>query len=292
MRKVVWLAAILWASVIGTTAQVSVDVLLDQEQFLRDESLPVKVRISNRSGQTLKLGQDADWLTFSIQRRSGYVVPKLSEPPVAGEVTLDSAMALTKSWNLMPHFEISEPGRYRVTATIHIKQWNRDETSEAKEFEIIRGTKLWEQDFGVPVASGAPEVRKYMLQQASFVKRLMLYVRITDASENQVFRVLPVGYLLSFSRPEAQVDRLSQLHLLFQYGPRSFHYLMISPDGELLVRQTHDYTSTRPVLRSNKEGKIYVNGGMRRYMEEDIPSPSAAASTPTATTNEVQTPKP
>lgn len=144
----------------------------------------------------------------------------------------------------------------------------------------------------MPVASGAPEVRKYMLQQASFVKRLMLYVRITDASENQVFRVLPVGYLLSFSRPEAQVDRLSQLHLLFQYGPRSFHYLMISPDGELLVRQTHDYTSTRPVLRSNKEGKIYVNGGMRRYMEEDIPSPSAAASTPTATTNEVQTPKP
>ena len=288
------MAAILWASVAGATAQVSVEVLLDQEQFLRDESLPVKVRISNRSGQTLKLGQDAGWLTFSIQRRDGYVVPKLSEPSVVGEVTLDSAMALTKSWNLMPHFELSQPGRYQVTATIHIKQWNREETSESKEFEIIRGTKLWEQDFGVPVASGPPEVRKYMLQQASFVKRLMLYVRVTDVAEHQVFRVLPVGYLLSFSRPEAQVDRLSRLHLLFQYGPRAFQYLMISPDGEILVRQTHDYTSTRPVLRSNKEGKIFVNGGMRRYTEEDIPSPSAAASASATatTTNEVQTPKP
>ena len=49
----------------------AIEVVLDQAQFLRDESLPVKVRISNRSGQTLKLGQDPDWLSFNIQRLDG-----------------------------------------------------------------------------------------------------------------------------------------------------------------------------------------------------------------------------
>jgi hypothetical protein len=286
MRKVVWLAAILWASAAGALAQISVEVLLDQEQFLRDESLPVKVRISNRSGQTLKLGQQPDWLTFTIQRRDGYVVPRLGDPPVAGEVSLDSAMALTKTWNLLPYFELGGPGRYLVTATVHIKQWDREESSAPKSFEIIPGTKLWEEEIGVPTASGPPEVRKYMLQQANFRKRLVLYLRISDAADFKVFRVLPVGPLLSFSRPEAQIDKLSQLHLLFQIGARSFSYLMIDPDGKILLRQTHDYTATRPVLRSNSQGRIFVNGGMRRYTEGDYPLPWAAA------TNEVEKPKP
>ena len=34
-------------------AQVSVEVVLDQEQFLPRESVPAAVRITNRSGQTL-----------------------------------------------------------------------------------------------------------------------------------------------------------------------------------------------------------------------------------------------
>jgi hypothetical protein len=58
---------LLLASILWSDAQVSVALVLDQEQFLIDESLPVKVRIANRSGQTLKLGQEPDWLTFAIE---------------------------------------------------------------------------------------------------------------------------------------------------------------------------------------------------------------------------------
>ena len=49
------------------SAQVTVDVLLDQEQYLPNEAMPVAVRITNRSGQPLHLGAEADWLTFSVQ---------------------------------------------------------------------------------------------------------------------------------------------------------------------------------------------------------------------------------
>ena len=42
--------------------------------YLRDESLPVKVRITNRSGQELHLGREADWLNFIVENRDGSLV--------------------------------------------------------------------------------------------------------------------------------------------------------------------------------------------------------------------------
>lgn len=289
MSKVAFTLAIWSLSLTALFAQVKVEVLLDQEQFLRDESLPVKVRISNRSGQKLELGQDPHWVTFVVQRRDGFNVPSLAEPSLGDkEFSLDSAMAATRSVDLMPCFDLSLPGQYFVTATVKLKQWNREVSSPPKKFEIVRGTTLWEQEFGVPTADGLPEMRKYTLQQARYLTDLMLYVRVTDAAESRVFRVFPAGRLLSFSRPDPQVDRQSQLHLLSQYGPRSFQYLVITPYGTIVQREFHDYTSTRPVLRSQEDGRIFVNGGIRRRTLDDLPPPSL----PPAETNEVSTPKP
>jgi hypothetical protein len=95
-----------------------------------------------------------------------------------------------------------------------------------------------------------------------------------------------LGSLVSFSRPEAQIDKESNLHVLFQTGARSFNYSMVSPDGILRVRQTHDYTGTRPALKIN-DGRIRVSGGMRRSTSTDLPPPLAALST-----NDVKSPKP
>jgi hypothetical protein len=125
------------------------------------------------------------------------------------------------------------------------------------------------------------------LQQASYLKQLKLYLRLTDDTENKVFRVFPLGTLVSFSRPEAQIDKESKLHVLFQTGARSFIYSVVSPDGILLVRQTHDYTQTRPILKNGDDGRIHVSGGMRRPTSRDLPPPLAALST-----NDVKSPKP
>ncbi len=279
----VFLASIFWS-----TAQVTVEVVLDQEQFLLNESLPVKVRVTNRSGQTLQLGQEKDWLTFTIESRDGYPVSSLGEVPVTGDQPVESAMVASRLVDLMPYYDLSKPGRYTVTATVKLKQWNEDLVSKPKAFEISRGNKIWEQEFGVPSAQGAaPEGRKYALQQANYAKRMMLYVRLTDLNEQKVFRVFPAGQLVSFSKPEARIDRASDLHLLFQTGARSFLYLVVHPDGEILLRQNYDYTATRPVLRTDEDGKTFVAGGVRRLAANDLPAPSE-----TASTNDVKIPKP
>jgi len=273
---------------VAARAQVSVEVLLDQEQFLRDENLLIKVRFVNRSGQTLKFAPEMDWLAFNVETREGKAVQTSGDLPEGEPFTLESSMVATRLVDLSSVYRFELPGRYNVSAVIKVKEWGREFSSKSKPSEIVRGTKLWEQEFGIPVEGGAPEVRKYILQQAQYQKRLMLYLRVTDQGERFSYRCTPVGPLVSVSRPEAQVDQSSNLHLLFQTGARSFRYTVYNPAADLLVRQFHEYGKSRPALRMNDAGGIFVNGGARRILADDVPPPAMASNS----TNDVSIPKP
>jgi hypothetical protein len=81
--------------------------------------------------------------------------------------------------------------------------------------------------------------------------------------------------MLSFSDPEAQIDRANNLHVLLQTGPHTFTYTVLDPNGNLLARQFHEYTRARPSLHNNNEGEVYVGGGRRLLTWDDIPAPTA-----------------
>lgn len=276
MRTLPLTVILIVATAFSTMAQLVVEVVVDQEQFLRDEAVTVKVRVTNRSGQTLRLGADNDWLGFAIEGVDSGSVSRLAEVPVKGEFLLESAHMATRTVDLAPCFDLSQPGRYNITATVRIKEWGTETASKPRRIEVVRGTKLWEQEFGVPAVSGVPETRRYVLQQANYKKQLMLFLRLADFDDQKVFRVAPLGPMVSFSQPEAQVDRKSELNVLFQTGARSFLFYVIRPDGEVAIRQTYDYAGSRPSLRLTEEGRIFVGGGARRPTANDIPAPLAA----------------
>ena len=270
---------ILLLSLVAGTAQVTVDIVLDQDQYLRDESMPVKVRITNRSGRTLKFGGTANWLNFTVENREGHEVARLGDVPVKEEFTVESSMVATRQVDIAPFFNLGTPGRYVVSAEVKIPEWNQEIRSQPRNFAIARGAPLWEQIVGLPGSGGTtPELRKYVLQQAN-VKHLTLFVRVTDENENKTFKLLPVGQMVSFSRPEPQVDKESNLHLLFQSGARSFVYAVVTPAGDMILRQRHDYVGTRPTLRSSDDGRIGVAGGQRFFSKDDVPLPIAIGST-------------
>jgi hypothetical protein len=278
MRYLAPCLGLLLAPVLQLRAQVSVEIMMDQDRFLPNEAVKVAVRVVNHSGQTLQLGREADWLTFSIEAKDGRLVANSGEVPVVGEFTLDSSKMGTERFDLQPYFNLARPGRYSVTATVKIKEWgDRVFTGGPKVFDVITGFRLWETEFGVPLASAAshaePEVRKYVLQQANYSERMKLYLRITDAAESQVFTVFPIGPMVSFSRPEPQLDKFSNLHLLYQTAARTFNYSIINPDGKILMRQTYDYTTTRPRLKLDESGQFIVTGGARRIASNDLPLP-------------------
>ncbi|MBC8096567.1 MAG: hypothetical protein H7Y43_12220 [Akkermansiaceae bacterium] len=273
------LFAALFAVALGAQAQVSVEVTLPQDHFLAGEAMPLTVRITNRSGQTLHFGGEPEWLTFTIESKEGYIVTKKGDVPVESyDLFLASSKLGKTEVDVAPYFAFSKPGRYTVTATVSIKEWNQQISSAPKSFDIIIGSKLWEQEVGLPKAPGstgeAPELRRYTLHQANYLrKRLMLYVQITDAT-GKVYKVFPIGPMLSFGGPEPQLDPLSNLHVLYQDGQRSFNYTVIDPHGTVLLRHAYDMAAQmRPRLKLNEEGNFKVLGGIRRLTANDVPRP-------------------
>jgi hypothetical protein len=261
-------------AVFRVSAQVDVEVSFSQEQFLPNESIPVTVKITNRSGQPLHLGEKADWLTFSIEASDNYVVMKNSEVPVQGAFDLESSQMGIKHVDLQPSFLLQRPGRYRVTATMRIDQWQASCSSKPVAFDVISGAKLWEQEFGVPGDTNRqPEIRKYVLLQANYFKgQLRLYGEVSDASGSDVIKVLPLGSMVSFSQPVEQVNRLGNLAVLWQTGAQSFSYSVLSPGGALVQQEIYDSFGSRPRLDVNDNGEVVVVGGVRRLHPGELPT--------------------
>ena len=255
-------------------AQVKVEIVMDQDQFVPGESVPAAVRVINHSGQTLHFGEE-NWVSYSVESRDGFIVDKTGDPTVAHGFEVQSADMATQHADLAPFFNLTRAGRYKVTATVRIKDWGTELTSEPKNFAIIRGFKLWEQVFGMPespaASPGPPEARKYILQQATYLKSMRLYLRLTDPAETKVFRVQRIGPMVSFSRPQTQLDKGNNLHLLYEEGARTFIYTVANPDGEITLRQTYYYTDAGPRLQMDDAGKISVAGGLRRVAADDLP---------------------
>jgi hypothetical protein len=286
MKKLAVLFGVLLAA-LPCAAQldfVSVELLLGQEQYLPNEPIIARVRIQNSSGQTLKLGDDPTWLTFVVETIEGPYVRQLKMPDVKGEFSLGSSYTATKEVDLAPIFKLTERGKYKVIATVKVPAFNNTAfASPAKSFYIGNGTKRWEKAFGVPAtiappgADGQPETRKYVLVETNPGSESKLFVRVTNPQDENL-RVVMIGPMVSISKPEPQLDRWSNLHVLYQVGAKAFLYTELNPEGLVLARERHDYSDTRPTLWMNEDGRISVRGGMRRYTNEDVPpvEPSVA----------------
>jgi hypothetical protein len=265
-------------AVLDAAAQVSVDIKFDQEQFLPNEPLIARVKVRNDSGQTLHLAESDTWITLIVEGTEGakFVrqrqMPKVREQPF----DLESSKVASVNIDLAPCWELNKTGRYKVTATVSVPAFNEKFASPARSFLIGGGSPIWEQAFGVPAEiappgpDGKPEVRKYKLIQTNPGADAKLFVRVTDQYDLDL-RVIQIGRLVSFSKPEPQLDRWSNLHLLYQTGARAFLYTVINPEGMVIAREKHDQTDTRPTLRYNDEGRISVQGGLRRYTRDDLP---------------------
>ena len=258
--------------VLPVQGQVTIELDFDKDFYIADEPLFANVRITNFSGRTLKFGRDNHWLMFSVEARDGFLVDEEGTPNVSGEFDIPNASRGTRRVNLAPYYRVKKPGRYQVLATVFSDQLKEVLKSPSMEVNIIRATTLWQKDFGVATAEGdAYEVRRYTLIRALNDNVLELYIRVANRDDSKVYTVFSVGNLVSFGSPEAQVDRLSRLHLLQQYGARSFRYLVVTADGELMTRHRYDYTNSRPKLAAGPDNLIMVRGGIRVPAETDLP---------------------
>ncbi len=275
MSRLRHLAALSVLGSLASMAQVSVELDFDKEFYIADEPMMANVRITNFSGRTLSFGEDSSWLQFSVDRRDGLLVDRRGAPEVRGVFEVPNAKRATRRVNLAPHFSMGKPGLYQVGATVLFSDLAQIVSAPQAEVSIIGATTLWRQEFGVTLPeSGELDVRRYSLIRALNGNRFELYVRVARRDGSHVFGVFPVGNMVSFGEPETQIDQANRLHILQQYGARSFRYLVVTPDGELYLRHRYDYSLTRPRLAPDPETWIRVEGGRRVPRSNDLPPSS------------------
>lgn len=260
-------------------AQVQVELELEKQQYLSKEDLVVGVRISNLSGRTLHLGEDDEWLSFMVEDlQNNRPLPRESDVPVKKPFELESSKIGTRYVNIAPHYLLQPQGRYRITAVVKLKDWDERLESPPKTIEIVKGSILWSSTYGVPPKNGqqgaAPDMRRYILQRVDTIKQIQLYVSVGDADSDVIYKVLVLGPMVSFGRPEAQLDKVSNLHVLCQSGSKWFFYAVISPEGNLALRQTYYMGNSRPTLKPDGEGGIRVRGGDYQPADTDYPAPT------------------
>lgn len=272
---------LLWGlSGIAVWAQVEVKVEVHRDTFLAGERLEVDVKVSNFSGAELTLGQSPTWLNFIVEAAGGSVVRRLARVPVQGEFQLPNSSVATKRVNLTPYFDFTRAGRYQITASVEIPAWGESFYSPIKGFNISQGTTIWEHQVGVAVDSeeGArPEIREYSLQVFGVQSRTRLYSRVRRAANGEILNVVPLGNLVSFNSPSAQIDSVGNMHVLHQYGARLFYHTVIDSSGHRVLRNTYAYDQVRPALRLSEDQRVGVFGGVREVRLDDFPPPSRPA---------------
>jgi hypothetical protein len=116
---------------------------------------------------------------------------------------------------------------------------------------------------GIPAGQkDAGQYRSYELMSFQQPKQDMLYVRIEDHDTGIVYGTYPLGRLVNGYDPEAQVDSLSQLHILQMVAPKEYLYTRLSPDADLLGQDDYTDLKTRPHLRKSPVGEVAIAGGV------------------------------
>lgn len=296
MKKLLLALGVFLLSVESLLSQLSVGIKTDQQIYLSGEAIYLTMEVCNLSGQTLVLGEYPDWLEITLETQDSKTISRTANLDLSGEFKLTSSMSAKRAINIQPYFDLLGSGRYKVTATVHLPQWEQTFTSATQFFEVIKGVELVAFNVGVPeekkegpvedaeeeeVKQDAPtnnsslkpgpETRRYALVKVSYLDKMRLYVRITDIYGAIIYHVIPVCGMVAFSSPKALVDSESQLHILNQVHAKRFIYFVVNSKGEMVRRFFYDYIGTKPVLNQNDDGSINVRNGVRIRTSFDFP---------------------
>ncbi len=279
---------------VGPRSPVNIELTLAQDRYLPRETMELEISVYNLSGQPITLRPEDDWLdvTVSAVVNAQGDGPQLarSKPVVISEAfTVNNTLTAKARVDIAPCFDLSRPGRFKLVASMKYPGARAPLLSKPVIFEIVPGSKLWEQEFGwrATEAGQEAEFRKYTLQQLTSTQhRLRFYVSVTDAREN-ILQQISLGRANAADRPQTRLDRLSNLHVLHQTGPRLFTHTIINPNGEVRIRVTYEAsepTRARPGLKTDDDGLISVVGAVRVPKPDDLmpaklpPPPVAPAS--------------
>ena len=261
-------------------AQISLHLRMDRETFLLYESVPVTLTIRNSSGRPIQLGGEANpqWLRFVIYDKDGIQVPPIGARAMES-VSLPPAQSVSRTFDLLPFYELRQRGSYRVQALV--EDGTVRVVSAPVAFHIVHGREIWSQTVGLPGETNAPpEYRTYSLVTRRDARYETLYVGVKNMANGVVYGMLPLGMYIETGDLETLLDKDANLHVLYRNGPRSFGYVQIRPDAKVADQSAYTEWMSKPHLASSAEGIVSVQGGEKGGTAPPLVLPEAPAPPP------------
>ena len=247
-------------------AQIQVELKLKRLQYIAYEPVMATLVIRNLAGRDIELhdSRGQHWFGFEVTGREGQpIAPARADAPEP-PLQVEAGRTISRKLNLTPIYPIHDLGIYHVRANVYFADLDKFFYSQQKVFEVTGARQIWQQTVGLPEAtSGGGNVRTYSLLMNRFPDHTSLYVRVEDKESNVVYATYPLGRIITFADPQAEIDRANQLHVLHCSAPRRWTYSHIGLNGELLKQQTFIETRSRPRLLHVADGAVALRGGMR-----------------------------
>jgi len=255
-------------------AQIDVSMEIPRHLYLCYEPIVAIVTITNMTGRDLTLEDKAPdrWFSFEILGSDGNPIPPRAVDYNLPPLTIPVGQTVKRKVNLVNLYPVTDYGTYHVRALIYFDAMDKYFASHGAGFEVSEGKTLWQQTVGIPDGQqDAGHYRQYEMLSFQQPKDLMLYVRIQDHDAGIVYGTYPIGRIINGYDPEAQVDALSQLHVLLMNAPKEYLYTRLGPNGELLGQDDYTDLKTRPHLKRAANGDVVIAGGI------EVPGQTAEA---------------
>ena len=108
-------AACLVAPFTARSQKVKVELANEREHFLAGENIPLTIRISNFSGRTLVLGNDAEWLSLTVTSPTRKQLDRVGELPSRGSFAVPSGSTVSRTIDISAAYNfLQQIGRAHV----------------------------------------------------------------------------------------------------------------------------------------------------------------------------------
>lgn len=279
---------------LSLSAQMSMEIKLNQNTFLQYEPIFVRVAIRNMTGHLIAFGERPGLkgsLRFDIYpgKRNALRLPfrkpdtqnmndrqkaLASILPDMQGVILPAGSVQEFTFRLSDYYDMRNIGSYTIKAVITHDQITSSYQSNTVQCKVTEGAKIWG-----PVSVGVPDsgtedapgvlfntskikTRSYSIV-SYFTGKVTAYALIIDDKDHTYF-VHRIGFDLGPDlKPQCAVDFLSRLNILVAASPNVFAYYQFNTDGSLERKQVYIKTTTLPSLVLDKKTGIVMPAGGR-----------------------------
>lgn len=266
MKRALYLFALLISSLMllsNASAQLEVSIRTTQTQFLAGESIVVGVTITNRTGNDIILASKGrtPWLDFVVKRGNGEAVSSVGRGDFA-PVKIGAGQTMAKSIEISKLFHLKEQDTYTVSAVIRpTGDAANGFVSNRILFTTANARADWSQKVGVPGSNGL--TREYRLMNFTNSQKTQLYCQLIDSKTGTSMQTLNLGEALLFRKPQAAVDKVQTLHVLYLATPEFYVLARIDINGRFLGRELHQRGGAGdPKLVTFGDGSVKVSGSV------------------------------